>query len=224
VPVEYELIRSISTVANDTRKRLGIVADPELRLMGGFSFQGMQPREMPKQLILGELEKQYRVEEVKLDEPIDPSKYDVLLAIQPSALGPQQLQNLVAAVKAGIPTAIFEDPLPAIMGGVPGTNQPKPAPGGMFGMGGQPPPKGNIAELWTALGIQTLAEKDAAGNEAGAFNQDRVPAVVVWQEFNPYPRFGNLEGLGPRARLPPRRRPGHQLPHVQSGRNRGQPF
>src|SRR5439155_21897460 len=63
MPVEYELVRSIATVAGDQRKKLGVV-NTDAQMMGGFSMQGMQPRQIPKQLILEELERQYKVEEV----------------------------------------------------------------------------------------------------------------------------------------------------------------
>src|SRR4029434_1398369 len=63
MPVEYELVRSIATVSGEQRKKLGVVKT-DAEMMGGFSFAGMQPRQIPKQLILEELEKQYKVEEV----------------------------------------------------------------------------------------------------------------------------------------------------------------
>jgi ABC-2 type transport system permease protein len=188
VPVEYELIRSISTVGRGERKRLGVV-QTDAQLSGGFSFVGMQPRQIPKQLILEELEKQYKVEEVDATSPIEAGKYDVLLVVQPSSLGPQQLNNVVEAVKAGQPAAIFEDPLPYVMNQVVGTADPKPPMGGgMFG-GGQPQPKGDIRALWKVLGIQVTG--DGAGDIPGD-----VPATIVWQDFNPYPKF-QIRGIGP---------------------------
>ena len=73
----------------------------------------MQPRQIPKQLILEELERQYKVEEVDPTNPIEPGRYDVLLVVQPSSLGPPQLANVVDAVKKGQPAVIFEDPFPS---------------------------------------------------------------------------------------------------------------
>ena len=35
------------------------------------------------------------------------------------------MDDLVAAIKSGIPTAIFEDPLPLIQGSVTGTYEPR---------------------------------------------------------------------------------------------------
>lgn len=189
VPVEYELVRSIATVAKDQRKKLGVVTT-DAQMFGGFSMQGMQPRNIPKQLIIDELEKQYRVEQVDPATPIELDKYDVLLIVQPSSLGPQQLANVVDAVKAGQPCAIFEDPAPIILGGgtVVGTDQPKPPQGGFMGMGGgPPPPKGDIRALWNVLGVKPLGD---AGPHA------EVPGFIVWQNYNPYPRF-QLPGIGP---------------------------
>lgn len=182
IPVEYELIRSIATVAEGKRKTLGVL-QTDARLMGGFMMSGMSPTNIPRQGIVTELEKQYDVEEVDPNSPIDVTKYDALLAAQPSSLTPPQLENLVAAVKKGLPTAIFEDPIPFAMQGVPGTSQPKQAPGGMFG-GGTPEPKGDIQTLWDALGIQMLGQ-----HAAGTTNVD-----VVWQHYNPYPKL-QLQGI-----------------------------
>jgi ABC-2 type transport system permease protein len=186
MPVEYELVRSIATVAGEQRKKLGVV-NTDAQMMGGFSFQGMQPRQIPKQLLLEELEKQYKVEEVDATNPIEPGRYDVLLAVQPSSLGPPQLANLVDAVKKGQPTVIFEDPFPLVMSQTVGTSEEKPPQGGMFGMGGAPQPKGDIRALWNALEIQVTGDE---GERAPP------PGQVVWQLFNPYPRFQG-RGIGP---------------------------
>ena len=92
------------------------------------TFAGGQPRQLPRQAIVEELEKQYDVEEVDLTQPVAEGRYDVLLAVQPSSLPPEGMEFLVQAIRSGIPTAVFEDPLPAFMAGVPGTGQPKQAP------------------------------------------------------------------------------------------------
>lgn len=188
LPVEYELVRSIATVSQGERKKLGVVAT-DAQLYGGFSMQGMQPRSLPKQAIIEELEKQYKVEQVDPSSAIELDKYDALLVVQPSSLGPQQLANLVDAVRAGQPCAIFEDPLPGIFGqgSVVGTAAEKPPQGGFMGMGGgPPPPKGDIRALWDALGIKPIGDAGPAA---------KVPGKMVWQRYNPYPRFAG--GLGP---------------------------
>jgi ABC-2 type transport system permease protein len=167
VPIEYELIRSIVTVAQDERKKLGIVRTDVPLFGGGFSMTGgMQPESE----LVTELKKQYKVVEIDPSSPIG-EEVDVLLAVQPSSLDPTAMDNFVAAVQSGIPTAVLEDPLP-VMYNVVGTTQPKQPPGGMFGMGQPPQPKGDINKLWNALGVEMVD----GGNS------------VIWQDFNPEPK------------------------------------
>ena len=185
IPVEYELIRSIGTVAEGERKKVGIVRT-DAQLNGGFSFAGGMPRQIPRQEIIEELEKQYDVEEIDPTSPIEEDKYDVMLVVQPSSLGPQELPNVIEAIKSGLPTAIFEDPAPIFLSMAPGTGEPKQAPGGgMFGGGQQPQPKGNIRDLWTAIGIEPPGEP----NFQGGFNPD-----VGWQRYNPYQKL-QIQGI-----------------------------
>lgn len=193
IPVEYELVRAISTVSQPKRKKLGLV-QTDVNLKGGFSFAGGQPRQIQKQQILDDIERQYRVEDVDTNSPIQvlgddgTLRYDVLLVVQPSSLAPTQLQNLVAAIKQGQPTVIFEDPLPYVFDVV-GTSEDKPAPGGMFGMGGAPQPKGDTFKiLWEALGIAPIGEARLPGT---------LPGRVVCQAGNPYRRFGDMPSFGP---------------------------
>lgn len=179
VPVEYELVRSIGTVAHGTRKKIGVVRT-DAQMFGGFSFAGGQPRQIPKQEIIDELEKQYDVEEVDPTQPIEPFKYTVLFVVQPSSLGPAEFDNLVTVVESGQPVAIFEDPNPIFLNSAPGTGEPKQAPGGMMGMGGGgPQPKGDIRKLWKVLGIDPPGEPSFGG-----FSPD-----IAWQKFNPYPKL-----------------------------------
>ncbi|HEY2413380.1 MAG TPA: Gldg family protein [Pirellulaceae bacterium] len=178
MPVEYELVRSIVTVAGDQRKKLGVVKT-DAEMMGGFSMAGMQPRPIPKQLILEDLERQYKVEEVDPTNPIEVGRYDVLLIVQPSSLGPPQLHNVVDVVTKGQASVIFEDPSPVVMPVV-GTTQEKPPQGGMFGMGGGPQPKGDIRALWNSLGIQPVGDEGERRPTKGE---------VIWQDYNPYPKF-----------------------------------
>ena len=81
IPVEYELVRSITTVANATRRKIGVVKT-DASMFGGFDMQTF--RQSPKQLIIQELEKQYDVEEVDLSTPLEAGVYDVLMVVQPS--------------------------------------------------------------------------------------------------------------------------------------------
>ena len=182
IPVEYELVRSLRTVAAPQRKRLGVVKN-DTQFMGGFSMTNMS--QIPRQPIIDELAKQYEVKEADLNAPLLPDQFDVLLAVQPSLLSPQEMTNLVAAVKSGIPTAIFEDPFPFGFQ-FPGTGAPKMAQGGPFGGGGGPMPKGDINELFKVLGVQ-MPGKPSMG---GLFSPD-----IAWQQYNPYPKVEQLQGM-----------------------------
>jgi ABC-2 type transport system permease protein len=175
VPVEYELIRSLTTVAKPARKKLGILKT-DAKMMGGFDQRTFQ--QSPPQPIAEEFAKQYDLVDVNPGSPIDADKVDVLLAVQPSSLGPEEMNNFIAAVKAGVPTAIFEDPLVALSA-VPGTGDPKQAGNQMMMMGGQgPQPKGDIRPLWRALGIEIPGEPGMMG---------ALAPDICWQAYNPYP-------------------------------------
>lgn len=192
MPVEYELVRSISTVAQPQRKKLAVVTT-DLNLSGGFTFAGGQPQQLPKQAILEELEREFAVETVDITTPLvvyddeGGLKYHAMLVVQPSTLTPPQLNNLVEAMKAGQPTVILEDPMPLMFAQVVGTNEDKQS-GGMFGMGGQPQPKGDSFKMvWDALGIEPLAEVQVG----------QLPGKVVCQGYMPYKRFGDIPAWGP---------------------------
>ena len=175
IPVEYELVRSINTVASGKRKRVGVVAT-DARLMGGTVMQGMSMQQVNRHLLIDELAKQYEVEEVDLNSPVTGGLYDAMIAVQPSSLAPAQLDRLVQAIEAGVPVAIFEDPAPVGTGYITPTSAPKQAPGGMFG-GGGPAPKGDIRKLWDLLEINIPGQ----ANAQGMYTPD-----LVWQSHMPY--------------------------------------
>lgn len=228
IPVEYELIRSIATVTQQQRRRVGILTT-DAQLFGQFAFQGGQER-WP---IVDELQKQYEVVRVEpadlitndeecenaglkvlglTDAPEDKiiekgrellglkqplaklsdqqkqqckdrvreearklGKWDVLLAVQPSSLAPEDLDRFLGAISYGQPTVIFEDPMPVFAGNVPGTGQERRPPAQMMMFGMRPLPKGDINKLWQKLGI------DFTNNQ------------IVWQRYNPYPKFELFE-------------------------------
>lgn len=192
MPVEYELIRSISTVAAAQKKTIGIIKTDTL-ISGGRiqSDQGIEV--VPRAKIIAELEKQYNVVDVLANGPLslwtDETKtqrrYDVLLLIQPSKMEPLELSYVVDAIKTGQPTAIFEDPLPfgAVQWPmemiqdqdpkdyfpmVTGTSQSR-----LFGQ-----VSADLRPLWNFLGIQTIAQN--RGNR-------EVPGIV-WQKNSFYPQ------------------------------------
>ncbi len=179
VPVEYQLVQAMNTVSRPARKKLGVLRT-DAQLTGGFSAMTMQPAR--RQQILDDLEKQYEIVDVDPSSPIDVSQFACLLAVQPSSLTPEQMTNFVAAVESGVPTAIFEDPMPMAMQ-MPGTGEPKQAGNQMFG-GGQPIPKGDIRNLWKALQIDVPGK----ANFEGGINPD-----LVWQRYNPYPMLTQLQ-------------------------------
>jgi ABC-2 type transport system permease protein len=174
VPVEYELARSLTTVAKPARKRLGVLKT-DAKMMGGFDQRTFQ--QTPQQPIVDELAKQYEVTEVNAGSPIDVEKYDVMLAVQPSSLAPEEMNNFIDAVKAGVPTAIFEDPIVAL-DAVPGTGDPKQPANQMMMMGQGPQPKGDIRPLWRLLGIEVPGKPGMMG---------ALAPDICWQEYNPYP-------------------------------------
>ena len=108
-------------------------------------------------------------------------KFDLLLAVQPSSLGPDQMNHFIEAVERGQPVAIFEDPFPC-WAEVPGTTAPRRPPAGMemmMMMGGQnTPKKGDIGNLWKLLHVDFSADH---GSLFGGTPGDKV----VWQDYNP---------------------------------------
>ncbi len=177
IPVEYELVRSINTVASGNRRRIGVVQSDALMLGGYVVDQNQNAVPIPRHVLVEELARQYEVEAVDLSGPIAPGAYDALLAVQPSSLEPAQFERLVEAIKAGVPVAIFEDPVPQLSY-IPATSSPRMTPS-MQAMGGAGAvTKADIRELWDVL------ELEVPGKAAlqGLFQPD-----LVWQVYNPYP-------------------------------------
>lgn len=176
IPIEYELTRSVRTVATEKRRTIGIL-ETDAKLNGGFDMQSF--RSTPEWRIVTELKKQYNVETASAAGPIDETKYDVLVAVLPSSLSDKDMANFVAYVKKGKPVLIFDDPLPALINPGLAPRQQKPRPGGPMG-GGMPPEQkadgGRATSLVNLLGIQ--------------WNYDEV----VWDETlkTLHPEFADL--------------------------------
>ena len=182
LPVEYEIARSLANVSEQKRKKLGFVTTD-------VKFSGLEGAVSP----LEELKKQYEVVEIDLSKPFT-EKVDVLLALQPSSLPPGALQNFVSVVKSGVPTAIFEDPLPMYLtpGNVAGTAQPKQPPGGNPFMQQPPLPKGNIQALWNLLEVDfchdtVKTDRRTELDPTGVRKYDGD--MVIWHNYNPFPKM-----------------------------------
>lgn len=161
LPVEYELTRSVWTVAGEKRRTIGIL-ETDAKPNGGFDMASF--RSNPEWRIITELKKQYNVETVSPMGPIDETKYDVVLAVMPSSLGQNEMKNFVDYVKKGKPVLIFDDPLPFTTNPQLAPRQPKPKAGGnpMMQMGQQSEPKadgGKATSLVNALGIQWIYDQ-----------------------------------------------------------------
>ncbi|HAE10696.1 MAG TPA: hypothetical protein DCG39_03535 [Opitutae bacterium] len=162
LPVEYEIMRSVTAVSGPKKKKkLGIfttdaplMGSPGMGMMGISMGGGTPPWE-----VITELRKQYDVQEVTGGD-IKKGDYDALMVVQPSTLDNAKLGELLNAIKAGVPTAIFEDPLPLIQGGMTGTYDARR--NNQQGGPGQPPPtppeKGDLNRLWDLLGVHFNVE------------------------------------------------------------------
>ncbi len=209
-PVEYELVRSLYTVAEagrpsetntaeksekkdepaaPTRRTIGVLRT-DAQITGGFDMSSFAS--IPPQAIIDELRKQYNVEDVDPSGPIefDPAlppekrKYHVLLVVQPSSLTQPQLDNLIDAVQRGQPTAIFEDPAPVRLITAPGTDMPKRPRGGMMGMGQPPEQKGDMNQLWNLLGINMVRAKRGELQAPPSFSlTSSNTRNVIWTPF-----------------------------------------
>lgn len=167
LPVEYELTRSIGTVAAAQRSKVGVL-DTDAKLFGGFDFQS--GRSDPQWEIVRELQLQYDVERVAAGSDY-PEGLDALIVAMPSSLTQPEMDRLSAYVKAGNPTLLIDDPFPSANPGlIP--SEPKGGPQNPFQQG-QPPaePKGNIEMFLEEIDIRWSPER------------------VVWQHDNPHPQY-----------------------------------
>lgn len=186
MPVEYELIRSINTVAQTDRKIIGIVETGAMFMGGQVLIDNRTVQTIPKQLIVDDFEKQYTIEridptneiQVWIDDENAESgrrrRYDAMVVVQPSSLGPVELGNVIKAINTGMPTAIVEDPSPdSYQGLVSGT----------VNYAANAPIRGEMRSLWEALHITPAARINQFGQ--------RDP-FVVWQAYNPYQQIEML--------------------------------
>ena len=172
---EYQLARAIATVSEEDRRTVGILKT-DAKVFGGFDQQTF--RNSPPWQLVTELRKQYDVKEVDPSSAIDAEKFDVLVAVMPSTLTEPELENLLAYVRGGGATLVFDDPMPAFnLELSPSRPKPSPGGGGMFGGGNQGPPKaddGRLSELAEVLGVDWNSRQ------------------VVFDTFNPHPQFADV--------------------------------
>lgn len=165
--VEYELTRSIRTVASAKRLKVGLL-DNDVRPFGGFEWQSM--RQDPQWDIVRELELQYEVQRVApgTDYPED---LDALIALMPSSLLQEELDRLAAYIRGGGKTLLVDDPFPAANPAL-GPSEPKGGAPNPFQQQQPPaPPKGDIVALLDSIGIRW------------------PPKTIVWDTYTPHPQF-----------------------------------
>lgn len=191
LPVEYELTRSVRTVASEERLTIGIL-QTDAGVIGAGGFGGG-----PEWAIVRELKQQYKVIAVNPAQKIlagdqpegedaagSGENFDVLLAIMPSSLTQPQMNNFLEYVEAGRPTLIFDDPCPLYSQTGSGLSQapklPKPPAAGGGMMGQQPPPpeqkaeNGELTSLMRTLGLK--------------WDNGRA----VYDSMKPFPQFESL--------------------------------
>ena len=106
LPIEYELTRSVRTVAAEERLTVGVL-QTDAGVIGGARDWA----------IVEELRQQYNVVAVNpsqkvLAEGDKEEKFDLLLAVMPSSLTEPQMNHFLEYVEAGRPTLVFDDPCP----------------------------------------------------------------------------------------------------------------
>jgi len=198
--VESELMRAISKLSPGRRKQIGIVVT-DAYLNGAVQIVEGRRQPIPRKRIVAELEKQYDVSDVLLNEMPDlwvvdengqrtRRLYDVLLVAQPSKISPQEMGYLLNILKDGQPTVIFEDPY-VLSNDFPSREFPNPNDsrqtqrltlGTVFSRflpRFETTEKADVQQLWDLLGIQVSGATQA--------EMQFVPNIA-WSRYNPYPR------------------------------------
>ncbi|MEZ6067583.1 MAG: Gldg family protein [Planctomycetaceae bacterium] len=159
--VEDELLTGLLRIVRARRSglRVGILQTAAFqRVVGGGPY--LAGVALP---LIEPLQRRYTVVEVPADAPIDASRIDVLLVLQPSSLDAGGLDHLLAAIDAGVPTLICEDPYPVTMPNLPTVASAMQAAGPA-----QPGQQAvDLQPLWDLLGV---------GVE---------PFYVVWHDYRP---------------------------------------
>ncbi len=171
LPVEYEIVRSIRSVAKTGKKKIGVI-NTSLRVFGGLDFNTMQ--NTPKWSVVAELEKQYDVVQITASSPIT-ERVDALVVILPSSLPQEEMDNVAEMIQAGVPAMLLIDPLPVVDLGL-APSERAGANENPFMRQGRPPPKpkGDIEKFLADIGIR--------------WNK----GTVIWDSYNPHPDLAHL--------------------------------
>jgi ABC-2 type transport system permease protein len=164
LPVQFELIHAIGSVAERERKAVGIMTGG-VNIFGGFDFQNMSRKS--EWQVVADLKKQYDVREVDGTAPIDTS-LAVLVVPMPTALPQEQLDRLSQFLFDGGKALLLCDPYPAI--------DMEKAPSRPPGAGRNPfqqqqapeTPRGDAQPLLRAMGVR--------------WESDRIS----WDAYNPH--------------------------------------
>ncbi len=171
MPVEYELTRSIQSVAQTRRKKIGVVTT-DAKLLGGFDFQTF--KSSPSWPIVSELQKQYEVTQVAVTDSITET-FDGLLVALPSSLTQPEMDNVMAYIRTGAPTLMLVDPMPT------------------FDMGLAPLLPRNAGD--NPFQQNKQAKRDPKGDSKlllAEFGIEWSPGDVFWDAYNPHPELAQL--------------------------------
>lgn len=171
LPTEYELVRSIRTVARTERKKVGVVVT-KADVFGGFDFQSMNTK--PAWQVVDELKKQYEVVRIAPNAPIT-EEVDGIVVPMPSSMAQDEMNHVMDFIETGVPTVLLVDPLPVVDLGLSPSEKADANRNPFQQQQGPPPkPKGNIESFMNRIGVN--------------WNK----AQIVWDAYNPHPDFSNL--------------------------------
>lgn len=176
---EYELVSALYRVS-DRFKTVGLV----LNDANPFLPRERDPVFNPDWPILNELAKHFSLVPHYPGHPSQ-AKVDALLVLQPSSLGPKAMEDFIAELRSGLPTAIFEDPFVWFAASVPSTEQPRrprsPIEEPLFIDG---PAKGNINRLWPLLGIEFSGHSVVCQKYCPCPLPDALPSEFVFVDVD----------------------------------------